>query len=84
MDVHHLVDMANQIGKFYCVEPDRSQALLDTANHLRRYWDPRMREALYTHIDQHAGIGLDPFVAETIRVHRTLIEPARGKTPSTR
>jgi formate dehydrogenase subunit delta len=84
MDVHHLVDMANQIGKFYSVEPDHSQALLDTANHLRRSWDPRMREALYAHVDQHGGAGLDPFLAETVRVHRTLLEPSRKKAPSPR
>lgn len=84
MDVHHLVEMANQIGEFYRVEPDRSTAMLDTANHLRRSWDPRMREALYAHVDQHAGAGLDPFLAETVRVHRTLLEPARRKSTTPR
>ena len=84
MDVHHLVEMANQIGKFYCVEPDRAQALRDTADHIRRSWEPRMRTALYGHSDQHGGEGLDPFVAEAIRVHRGMLEPTLKKAPAPR
>lgn len=76
MDVHHLAEMANQIGRFYAADPDRTQALLDTASHIRRSWDPRMRRALYQHIDQHHGEGLDPFAAEAVRVHRQMLEPA--------
>ena len=81
MDVHHLVEMANQIGDFFCVESDRAQGLLDTAKHLRRSWDPRMREALYTHVDQHGGEGLTPFLAETVKVHREMLEPKPKKAP---
>ena len=75
MDVHHLVEMANQIGRFYAAELDQSQAMLDTATHLRRSWDPRMRRALLTHLTDKAGAGLDPFVLESIKAHRTLLEP---------
>jgi formate dehydrogenase subunit delta len=76
MDAHHLVEMANQIGSFYAAEPDRQQALLDTATHLRRFWDPRMRSTLYQHLDQHGGEGLDAFVTEAVQVHRKMLEPA--------
>ena len=81
MDVHHLVEMANQIGQFYAAELDQNQALLDTATHLRRSWDPRMRRTLLTHVDDAAGEGLDPFVMQSIKAHRTLLEP---KTPTPR
>jgi formate dehydrogenase subunit delta len=76
MDAHHLVEMANQIGRFYAAEPDRKQALLDTATHIRRSWDPRMRRALYQHIDDHHGAGLDAFAAEAASVHRQMLEPS--------
>jgi len=75
MDIDHLVEMANQVGRFFMAEPDRQQALLDTATHLRRSWDPRMRSALFQHVDQRGGEGLEPFVAEAVRVHRKLLEP---------
>ena len=81
MDQHHLVEMANQIGRFYSAEPDEVQAMLDTASHLRRFWDPRMRVAFYAWIDEQAGAGLDPFVLEAARIHRAMLEP---KAPSPR
>ena len=76
MDVHHLAEMANQIGQFYVAEPDRKQALLDTATHIRRFWDPRMRRALLEHLDTPGAAGLDAFVTEAVRTHRTILEPA--------
>lgn len=82
MDVHHLVEMANQIGQFYAAESDQKKAMLNTATHLRRSWDPRMRQALLTHLDDAAGAGLDPFVVESIRTNRTLFQP-KSPTPRT-
>ncbi|HTS87397.1 MAG TPA: formate dehydrogenase subunit delta [Gemmatimonadales bacterium] len=82
MDVHHLVEMANQIGQFYVAEPDQTQAQLDTASHIRRFWDPRMRAALLRHLDDHAAEGLDPFVAEALRVHRALVTPPPPSRPT--
>lgn len=43
-----LVYMANQIaGAFQHQEPD--QAVAATCDHLRRYWDPRMRRLIAEH-----------------------------------
>lgn len=80
MDVHHLVEMANQIGRFYMAEPDSQQAMLSTATHVRRSWDPRMRRALLTHLDEEGGDGLDPFVLESFKAHRSMLEP-KAPTP---
>jgi formate dehydrogenase subunit delta len=52
MDPHHLVAMANEIAAFFAAE-DPGKASENVANHLRRYWDPRMRR----HIVEHAGNG---------------------------
>ena len=46
MDAHHLVKMANQIGRFFEAEPDQAQAQQDIAAHLKRFWVPRMRRAI--------------------------------------
>ena len=52
MDAHYLVDMVNEIAAFFAGE-DPSKAAENVANHLRRYWDPRMRKQII----EHAGSG---------------------------
>ena len=62
IDLDRLITMANQIGDFFApYPPDRAREGL--RNHLRTYWDPRMRSALLAHIDA-GGDGLDPRVIE--------------------
>ena len=59
-----LVHMANQIGKFFQSQgPDR--AVSGTAEHIRKFWDPRMRKAIFAHVDA-GGAGLDPNVRDAI------------------
>ncbi len=50
MSVADLVRMANDIGRFFEAEPDRSVAVAAIASHLRRFWDPRMRQRLLEHV----------------------------------
>jgi len=58
MKIERLVQMANDIGAFYNSEPDREAAIEGVADHLRRFWDPRMRCQIIDHL--HAGgEGLD-------------------------
>ena len=60
MSLDKLVYMANQIGKFFATQgPD--QAAAGTADHIRRFWDPRMRAAILEHLDA-GGQGLDAVV----------------------
>jgi formate dehydrogenase subunit delta len=42
----YLATMANEIGAFFAAEPDREQVARAIANHLKRYWDPRMRRQI--------------------------------------
>jgi len=35
------------------------------AEHIRKFWDPRMRKGIFAHLDQ-GGAGLDPEVREAI------------------
>jgi formate dehydrogenase subunit delta len=59
-----LVYMANQIGKFFASQgPDL--AVTGTAEHIRKFWDPRMRAAIFAHLD-NGGAGLDPAVHQAI------------------
>ena len=76
MNVEHLITMANQIGRYYEVYPNRAEALQSAASHVRRFWDPRMRRALLEHLDGSGGEGLDPFMLEAVRTHREALTPA--------
>jgi formate dehydrogenase subunit delta len=60
MPPEKLIYMANQIGKFF--EPQgQDKAVAGIADHLRKFWEPSMREKLLRHLDA-GGEGLDPFV----------------------
>jgi len=72
MHVDALVRMANQIGAFFEAMPDRTEALEGIAQHIRRFWEPRMRRALLAHIDGTGGEGLSPTVMESLARHRAL------------
>jgi len=58
MSPDKLVYMANQIGKFFTSQ-GQEQAVAGTANHIKQFWDPRMRDAIFAHL-QAGGAGLDP------------------------
>ena len=70
MDIHHLVKMANDIGDFFKSEPDKAKGAKGIADHIRSFWDPRMRRQMFTHIDQTSGEGLSELVLTALRTHR--------------
>lgn len=57
MDTTKLVTMANQIAGFFAAQ--RGDAAADTADHIAKNWDPRMRAGLADHLAA-GGAGLDP------------------------
>lgn len=60
-----MIHMANQIARFFISQPGSDQAE-KVANHLRDFWEPRMREQLLAHVAQ-GGNGLDPLALEAVR-----------------
>jgi formate dehydrogenase subunit delta len=59
-----LVYMANQIGTFFASQgPDL--AIAGTAEHIKKFWDPRMLAAIFAYLDG-GGAGLDPAVRQAI------------------
>jgi formate dehydrogenase subunit delta len=68
MDIHHLVTMANQIADFFKTSnPDRSEAVAATAQHLRSFWDPRMRREIVAHLADKGGEGLNEIARDAVR-----------------
>lgn len=57
MNTAHLVKMANDIGAFFAAEADPEQAARDIAQHLTKFWEPRMRQAIVAHLAA-GGAGL--------------------------
>ncbi len=72
MDQQNLVKMANQIGAFFESDPDQQQATKDVANHLKKFWESRMRKAIIGYIDQ-GGDGLKPIVFTAIQDNREML-----------
>jgi formate dehydrogenase subunit delta len=59
-----LIYMANQIGK--CFQSQcHDKAVPGIAEHIKKFWDPRMRRAIFAHLDT-GGVGLDANVREAI------------------
>ncbi|MGA7069906.1 formate dehydrogenase subunit delta [Bradyrhizobium sp.] len=65
---NNLVYMANQIGKFF-ESQGHDQEVAGVADHIRKFWDPRMRKGIYAHLDA-GGAGLDPNVLEALATLR--------------
>lgn len=74
MHIENLVKMANQIGQFFEAEPDQSQAAADIANHIKRFWEPRMRNAIIAHAQQ-GGKNLMPIVLRAIQENQQTLTP---------
>lgn len=72
MQNDRLVHMANQIARFFVTQPG-GKAAEAIANHLVKFWDPRMRDAIIAYA-KSGGEGLDPPAAAAIN----LLSSAQG------
>jgi formate dehydrogenase subunit delta len=64
MSPDKLVYMANQIGTFFASQ-GQEKAVPLIADHLVKFWDPRMRQAIVVHLAA-GGAGLDPSVRKAV------------------
>jgi formate dehydrogenase subunit delta len=69
MSPDKLIYMANQIGRAFGHEK-HDAAVADTASHIRKFWEPRMRAAIFAALDAEAGATLDPIAREAIGMLR--------------
>lgn len=65
MNIERLVRMANDIGNFFKAEPDHALAVEGVANHLKRFWDPRMRKEILAYAEG-GGADLMDLVREAV------------------
>ncbi|MDR5757807.1 formate dehydrogenase subunit delta [Caballeronia sp. LZ035] len=76
MDVDNLIEMANRIGEFFDSMPDRAEAIDSVADHIRRFWEPRMRLAILAALDNpEASATMEPILHEALTLHRSDLQP---------
>ncbi|CAG9274893.1 formate dehydrogenase subunit delta [Paraburkholderia unamae] len=77
MKADHLIEMANQIGMFFDSLPDREEALTGIAEHIRKFWEPRMRRTLLAALDgEGEEAGFTEIVLASLTKHREALAPA--------
>jgi formate dehydrogenase subunit delta len=74
-----LIYMANQIGKFFSSQGS-DKAVAGIAEHIRKFWDPRMRSAIFAHLDR-GGAGLDTDVHAAIVQLREAARASAAPSP---
>lgn len=78
----NLIRMANRIGDFFQAWPDRTAGMDGIANHIEKFWEPRMRRQILAFLDAHppgvsdSGLALHDIVREALHAHRSRLEPA--------
>ena len=58
-----IVRMANQIGTFFESKQDRAEGVHGIAEHINKFWEPRMRRHFFEIVDA-GGEGLKSIVME--------------------
>lgn len=65
MSVERLVTMANDIGNFFGGEPQPEDRVAGVLNHIKRFWDPRMRRQIRAYVET-GGTGLSDHVRAAV------------------
>jgi len=55
MNAERLAEMVNDIANFFAAEPDRNLAIDGVTNHLRKFWEPRMRRQIIAYVRDTGG-----------------------------
>ncbi len=69
MTPEQMVHMANQIARFFAAYP-REQAVEGVADHLKKFWEPRMRKDIEAYVAK-GGQGLDALVVDAVKKLQT-------------
>ena len=80
MEILNLIRMANRIGQFFEAMSDRQEALEGVANHIHKFWEPRMRNELLGFLERHPDGNatderLHPLVLEAVTQNRQRLTP---------
>ena len=79
-NIDQLIQMANRIGDFFEALPDRQEGLDGIADHIKKFWEPRMRTAMLDFLAQNPDgrtqdAELSGLVKEAIVQNREMLAP---------
>ncbi|RWA77511.1 MAG: formate dehydrogenase [Mesorhizobium sp.] len=74
-----LVRMANQIATFFHSKP-REEGITGVAEHINKFWDPRMRRQLFEMLDGDPEDFDDLVIAASARIKRPLTPEQADKS----
>ncbi len=66
MNVQRLVTMANDISNFFGSDPDKAAAAEQVAGHMKKFWEPRMREEIRRYVAT-GGEGLSSIAIQAVK-----------------
>lgn len=80
MNIDQLIHLANRIGDFFDAMPDRTEGIEGVANHIEKFWEPRMRRQILEFLVSHpqgrtAESELNPITLEALNQHRDRLMP---------
>lgn len=83
MQVNSLIPMLNRIGEFFITQPDPDQALKGIADHVRLFWEPRMRTAILDFLEQNpTGSSSEgellPIIVNALAKYKAELQPKLG------
>ncbi|NIF83668.1 formate dehydrogenase subunit delta [Comamonas sp. Tr-654] len=79
MDVNNLIRMANRIAEFFEGMPEHDEALDGVAQHIRKFWEPRMRLRILAALNEPSEAAqLRPLVRDALQKHAALLEPVQA------
>jgi len=68
MHIDYLIQMANDIGAFFSSESEPSAAAASIHQHIKRFWDPRMRAQILAHYHDSRGADLEGPVLAAVKL----------------
>lgn len=79
-NIDHLIKLANRIGAFFDAFPDRAEGLEGVANHIEKFWEPRMRVAMLNFLKENPSgkterEALSPIALEAITTNTQRLAP---------
>ena len=81
MNIDLLIKMANEIGEFFAGTTDKEGAARDVCNHIKRYWEPRMRAQMLTYYEERSGAGLSEIAKGAVALLKAGAAPPVAARP---
>jgi formate dehydrogenase subunit delta len=83
MNIDLLIKMANEIGDFFngAEVHDTQAAARDVANHIKRYWEPRMRAQMLKYYEERQGAGLSDLAKNAVALLHAAGQSAPAVSP---